>query len=187
MPRDIDCLEKHRLQTNVSCSNCSFGLAYSFQSLKELEHIIQQILEDLCNIQDWNKLDEKLALKLSLVIEEAAMNALEHGLLSMSKNEKKLRLKQLNNKYHQHLMGEWKKRKNIPLHITACINGMRILLGFHDDGSGYDFPILSLNGDNSIEDYAPNGRGLSILREYSDMYLNEQGNTLLCSIPLNQN
>lgn len=120
-----------------------------------------------------------------MAISEMLVNAIEHGNLGISSEEKNLLQKE--NRW----LSEIKRRLQLPQHIHQCVNvhvihsESELRLHIKDDGQGFNWrEFKSKNADNA----SMQGRGILMAQNlaFKSIEYSEKGNEVICMIALNQ-
>ncbi len=126
-------------------------------------------------------IDPKEASMIRLTLREIIINAIEHGNLSITFDEKSQAL-QADNYFsliaeRQH-NSEYMNRK---VHIWYRLAPDMVSYRITDEGSGFDFKkILSISLDDEVANSLPHGRGIRMAKEVFDrIEYNESGNSVL--------
>lgn len=150
-------------------------------TLPQINELSEDIIHEAARFPEWAPHRTRLAYTVTLTMHETCMNAIEHGLLGLNKEEKKGLLADLQERYIAYVEERWKSA-NVPIYVSVCFNPDRILIGVHDDGEGFDFNLsrFSRIEDSEMMDFS--GRGLTILKGMNiQLYWNKKGNSVLCS------
>lgn len=118
------------------------------------ERIIKIIKDSLLNMQLIPQIDEK---DFNLILDEAIINAMEHG-------------------------NRWNPDKEVM--IRLCCNGNSAELMIGDEGDGFDHQNRN---EKPVEENYPDirGRGILLIKKLSQSEWLNNGNTIKISIPLN--
>lgn len=182
MPFMPDCLAKHRDQAHLMCGACSDNHSFALTSLGEIGVIADEIIGCAMRFPEWRPHRARTAYIVTLIINETCMNAVEHGALGIDKRQKRKLIAEQGEKYIEWVETQW-LAKNVPLSVTACINGQRILIGVHDGGTGFDASKHELSAIGNADLMELSGRGMAILKGMGvQLSWNEEGNTILCSL-----
>lgn len=181
MPFQPECMEKHRNKDHLECNLCSENHDFTITLLKDIDELSEKIIASAGKFPEWFPHYARMAYAITLVVHEACMNAVEHGILGLDKESKKKRMVELEGEYPAWVEAEW-KRKNIPIYISLCLNAERILIGVHDGGRGFDFTSKNFSTISDTEMLDPSGRGLKIMGGMGvNLQWNRCGNSVLCS------
>jgi CheY-like chemotaxis protein/anti-sigma regulatory factor (Ser/Thr protein kinase) len=122
--------------------------------------------------------------ELSIIAHEALLNAYEHGSMEMSSDLKNTLLYEDN--YHDYIReveNRCDRRIRGRIELGAIEDRRIILLRIIDEGKGFN---PALYGFRDVSAPLPSGRGLKLLKKYSDaLYYNQAGNeiTILKVLP----
>ena len=118
------------------------------------ERIIKIIKDSLFNMQLTPQIDEK---DLNLILDEAIINAMEHG-------------------------NRWNPDKEVMIRLCCSGNSVELMIG--DEGEGFDHQ--NRNEKSLDEKYSDiRGRGILLIKKLSKSEWINNGNTIKISIPLN--
>lgn len=181
MPLEPECIEKHGSGTHLDCNLCSENKSYSIMNLRQLDQLTESFIVQTMQYPEWAPFQSQIWCAVNLIIHEACMNAVEHGILGLDKTAKKRLLEIMEEEYLPMVEDEW-GRRNHPVYVSLCLNRERILIGIHDDGPGFDFANIGFSPvmDQELLDFS--GRGLVMLNGMgAKLYWNNRGNSVLCS------
>ncbi len=124
-------------------------------------------------------LDKREIIRIQLGLQEAIINAIEHGNLEID-FETKSRLKKLEGNYWDHVLDicnkdNLEKRKiKVEYHLSA--NGVKYII--RDEGKGFDWKqyVAATPNGNLIDNY--HGVGLTMLQDIFEVSFNENGNEI---------
>ncbi|MFQ5432256.1 MAG: PilZ domain-containing protein [Nitrospinota bacterium] len=167
---------------DVYCQVCNENKTFLALSFKVAEFIREKLFNEVVDIITWEWDRKKIKSFIDIAFNESLQNAVEHGILEIDYDRKSKALKESPEKFNDFVKDQWVK-KTKPVTITLCVNRERILLGFHDQGKGFDYkkyydkPIAA---SNLLE---PSGRGIPLLMGMSiRLYWNKKGNSTYCAI-----
>lgn len=151
-------------------------------NIYEIENVVSKITSQFINL-----ISEKEIFNISLGLSELITNAVEHGNLELSYDEKTKFLQ--DGTYYEEIarradIDPYKDRRVV---ITYCIDRDKLKFVIKDDGRGFDW--RNLPSPESILSEC-HGRGITIIRHYFDeICFNEIGNevTLLKKIRYEKN
>jgi len=181
LPRSEACIEKHRANEHLDCKICPGAKSYQLRSLPQINDLSEDIIRTAALLPEWAPHRQRLAYTVTLTMHETCMNAVEHGLLGLCKEEKKRLMEEMQERYIAYVEERW-KASCTPIFVSVCFNPDRVLIGVHDDGLGFDFNLdrFSTIDESSLMDFS--GRGLAILKGMNiQLYWNKKGNSVLCS------
>lgn len=181
MPFEPECVEKHRNQAHLTCGACSDNHSFTLTRMGQMEGISERIIDCAAKLPEWREHRARIAYTVTLIINEACLNAIEHGVLGIGKEKKRALVARHGDKYLAWVEEEW-LASHTPITVTACINEKRILIGVHDSGAGFD-PVkgeMTVIADADLLELS--GRGIVILKGMGiKLRWNKEGNTILCS------
>ena len=176
------CTLKVGIADYLSCKSCDQNMAFKLFSFDEIGSLVDRIIEHIFSLPEttWDK--KKTRFFVSLIANEAIINAVEHGILEIGFQEKRKEIKISDEGYTKHIQDKWLETGK-PVTVSLCVDTDRILLGFHDGGKGFDYHTYSqtpITEDNVLE---PSGKGLAILKDLGVLlHWNKEGNTIWCSV-----
>lgn len=183
MPLEPDCADKHRDKKHLGCNTCSDNYDFTISDLRNIETISTEICGHALKLEEWKPHAARLSYTVTLIIHEACLNAVEHGIMGIDKASKRELLDKLGERYLEYVEKEW-ARKGPSISITACVNAERVLIGIHDAGTGFDpsdDTLMTISDEDILES---SGRGMAILKGVGvKLNWNAKGNTILCSYP----
>lgn len=118
----------------------------------------------------------------AMVISELLLNAVEHGLLGITYDEKTdlIANKNLQEEVNRRLKLEENLKKSVQVQILKNEDGMTVTI--RDEGKGFDFRKYLVIDESRVFDN--HGRGIAIARSILDIDYAGNGNTVRAAIPL---
>lgn len=182
MLNDIPCHHKEKAAEDVYCRSCNENRSFMALSFKVADVVRERLFDEVVVNIYWEWDEEKIKSYIDVAFNEALQNAVEHGILGIDYEMKNRALKESPDEYHKSVKDKWSK-KGEPVNITLCVNEERILLGFHDNGKGFDYKKYgekTFAADSLLE---PSGRGIPLLIGMGiRLYWNKKGNSAYCAI-----
>jgi len=185
MPRDNDCIKKHRNGEHLKCGECSIPYVVNVYKIEEIGTALEYIKSILNLNINWRKYSDKITNKIFHIVHEGAMNSFEHGILGISKDEKMKMLSNNFNSYYKNVKDKLCMQDGVL--ITLCFNDDRLLFGFHDNGNGFDTKhvLEEIEKDFELDALKPSGRGLKMLKGSGvGLRWNQKGNSFFCTLSL---
>ena len=181
MPFDDDCVNKHRNSFIVDCNGCSKILfSYQLFRMSDLESLADTIVKTILKKKAWEPCERKVSFIMRFAVYEMCINAVEHGILDIGCDDKKRLKNRAQGRYEDYIEAMWLAMGD-PVTVSLCISDELVLLGVHDNGTGfnYDQDCFSRIPEDKILE--PCGKGLTILMSF-DVRLcwNDIGNSILC-------
>jgi len=183
MPRSNDCIKKHRDGKHLKCAECSIPYVVNVYKVEEIDNVLAYIKSIVSFSKKWKKYADKISDKIFHIVHEGTMNAFEHGILGITKDEKVKMLTEDFVAYHENLKKKLCMQDGVM--ISLCFNDDRLLFGFHDKGKGYDTKKILKEIENDFAEDAlkPSGRGLKMLKGSGiSLTWNRKGNSLFCTL-----
>jgi len=175
-----DCILRHRARTHLHCNCLYSGSVHTIASLSRIDEIADTIIKKADFFPSWMLSKAKLTYSVTLIIHEACMNAIEHGVLRLTRDDKRRLLEELEERYIEHISDQYDKSQT-PIRVTVCMNNERVLIGVHDDGPGFEFNKSENSSIAETDLMACSGRGLAMLKGMGvSLNWNEKGNSILC-------
>lgn len=182
MNENVPCLHNDQNAQDVYCQSCSENSPFLALSFKVADLIREKIIIEVIDKISWEWDRKKIRPLIEIVFNESLQNAVEHGILGIDFDSKNKALEESPDAYTNSVRNRWAKTVK-PVTITLCINHERILLGFHDNGKGFNyeqFKEKKLLLENLLE---PSGRGIPLLIGMGiRLYWNRDGNSVFCAI-----
>ena len=185
MHNGIPCEHKEKAAEDVYCHSCSDNRSFMALSFKVADIVRERLFDEVVNYIDWEWDEKKIKSYIDVAFNEALQNAVEHGILGIDYERKSRALKESPDEFYKSVKERWAK-KGEPVNITLCVTDERILLGFHDNGKGFDYKKYSEKtfvADSLLEQ---SGRGIPLLKGMGiQLYWNKKGNSAYCAITSN--
>lgn len=126
-------------------------------------------------------LDEGSVLMIKMGLQELIINAIEHGNLNISFEEKS---KSMDEKRYLDFIRERQtdpRYKDRMVSINYELNNKRVQYSISDEGEGFDYDAIMRKVEKKVEkDFLPHGRGINMARILFDkMEYNSKGNQVL--------
>ena len=183
MPELISCVNNKHGVNYLTCSSCEQNLVFKVSSFDKIDSLIEEIIIHAYESTERTWDIEKSRFIVNLVINESIINAVEHGILNIGYEEKKKALENLQDEYTKFIENKWLE-KNTPVTVSLCVDSERILLGFHDNGNGFDYHEYAMKPFGDERRLEPSGKGLAILKGLGVIIQwNDKGNAVFCAIP----
>ncbi len=191
MPMSVACVERHRsgqllhgdtcVEHEVCQNTCAENEIFDLVSIEQIDSLSEKIIAKARKLPDWQPHISRLGYLLTLTMHEACMNAVEHGLLGLNKEEKRRLIEGMQERYLVDVARRWRATGK-SIQVSLCINSRSVVVGVHDDGQGFDYNKTHFSPMNEEDVLAVSGRGLLILKSLGvRLFWNEAGNTVLCS------
>ena len=182
MSENVPCLHNEENAQEVFCESCDRNKPFLALSFKVADFIREKIITEVFDskFREWDR--NKIRSFVEIAFNESLQNAVEHGILGIDYDSKNRALKDSPEEFIDSVKDRWRKLAK-PVTITLCINHQRILLGFHDNGKGFNYKKYrdkTLSEEKMLE---PSGRGIPLLMGMGiKLYWNKRGSSVFCSI-----
>lgn len=191
MPVSLECIDKHRsgqflqgdfcIKHEICQPTFSGNEIFKLSTIEEIDGLSEQIISKVRKYPEWQPCIAQLGYLLIFTMHEACMNAVEHGLLGMSKETKRRLMEEMQERYLEDVSARWRATGKT-VQVSVCINYVHVSVGVHDDGGGFDYNKTHYSPMNEEDVLAVSGRGLLILKSLGvRLFWNKPGNTVLCS------
>ncbi len=181
MPIRTDCIDRHRNQEFLECHICSENEVFHLSSLGDIDGLSEKIMGKARKYREWTPHLARLGYLVTFTVHETCMNAVEHGLLGFTKEQKRIKSEAMEEGYLNFIDAEWRRIGTL-VRVSVCMNQQSIIVGVHDDGEGFDYSMEHYSPMDDDDILATSGRGLLILKSLGvKLFWNNPGNTVLCS------
>ena len=183
MSETISCVNNKHGVNYLTCSSCEQNLVFEVASFDKIDSLIDEVIDHVYESIERTWDIEKTRFIVNLVINESIINAVEHGILNIGYEDKKTAIENMQNEYTKFIEKKWLE-KNIPVAVSLCVDSERVLLGFHDNGDGFDYHEYAMKPFGDEKRLEQSGKGLAILKGLGVIIQwNEKGNSVFCAIP----
>ncbi len=127
-------------------------------------------------------LSQNVVSQLRLAISELLINAIEHGNLEITYQDKLSKMQ--NDEYFEYLSQKIneKSNKDKKVKVEFFVNSQKLIVKITDQGKGFDHKgYLNKTITQNDEMFLQHGRGISLARQiFDEIKYNERGNQVLC-------
>lgn len=127
-------------------------------------------------------LPHNVIIQLRLAISELLINAIEHGNLEISYEDKMVMMQA--DSYFEHISQKINDagNKNKKVRIEFLLNSEKMIIKITDQGDGFDHKkYLNKSSENPEESFLQHGRGIALAKQiFDDIRYNDKGNQVLC-------
>lgn len=182
MNKIFSCKHNEQNAQDVYCQSCDDNKYFLALSFNVAEAIREKLFKEVVDKISWEWDKTKIKSFIDISFNESLQNAVEHGILGIDYENKNKALKESPGKFNDFVKDQWAKKVK-PVTITLCVNQDRILLGFHDNGKGFDYKKYRKRPMSANSLLEPSGRGIPLLIGMDiRLYWNKEGNSVFCAI-----
>lgn len=175
-----DCMKRNGKSAPEDCLDCSEVFVLNLNSMDEISIISDLLVLKMMQSECWQPHGAEVAFILGYTVTRTSINAIEHGILDLSRNDKKELKAKLKEEYEDYIIDKWQE-KGLPVAIKLCVNEKRVLLGINGASGELSFNDEGFTSLPESELQEPADGGIDVLRSFGhSLYRNEKGNAIIC-------